>query len=71
MRLLVDAHSVVFTYALFSIFQNYCYTANCDREGCLDDMIGYITSNNYGAYCKADENGCQVFKQRADCKQDV
>lgn len=51
------------TRSSFESAQNYCYSASCDSEGCLGEMISYIDVEQIGAFCKATENGCQTTKQ--------
>ena len=42
--------------------QDYCYSGQCDYEGCLDDLINTMHEHELGAFCKAGDNGCQVIK---------
>ena len=42
------------------VLQDYCYTAQCDHEGCLTELIEFMNTKEHGSFCKAGDNGCQV-----------
>ena len=42
------------------LFQKYCYNTGCAGAGCTEKLIKYLDDNNIGAYCKANEFGCEV-----------
>ena len=42
------------------LFQKYCYNTGCAGAGCTEKLVKYLDDNNIGAYCKANEFGCEV-----------